>query len=515
MRSPVNLRVRHAAAAVVILLAAAHPIVYAGMFAGDAEIHLVFGRSAADGRFFEFNPGEPVAGETSPGYMLAVAGLFRALPESVVPVAMKFAGILAWYALVALTWLAARSALEPLWALVATAALALMPGAAYNATCGMENCLFAVVTTAFWALALRSRWFEAECRTSVPVHLAAGTLLGVGCWLRPEGLAVATVALGFSVALRRDVRGALVACVPVLLLAAASIACHLAYTGALLPASGLARIAMSARESIRFGPVAVSPKFAFRMCAYVPLTAAFLVGCRRVVSGDVIGHMGALRFGGALFCCFFALYTLAFGSVHLGRYTIFLMPVYVVVAALGARDIARALADRDVRATTRAAIAAACVALLATIYGVELVERARLGSHDELAWAAAAPSERVRYSDRLYEILGRPPALPISIACQEVQVRYWLDDRFVVRSLDGRVDPAMLAFVRDGTFDHVGYLTARHVSFLLGTPNYNTDPNAWSLELLSGLAPGESMTHDGLRFVRIADTVIFRIEPAN
>ena len=57
----------------------AEPFVFSGAFAGDAEVHMFFMESAAAGRFFEFNPGETVSGETSPGYMLLGAALFHGL----------------------------------------------------------------------------------------------------------------------------------------------------------------------------------------------------------------------------------------------------------------------------------------------------------------------------------------------------------------------------------------------------------------------------------------------------
>ena len=53
-----------------------YPLLYSGMYAGDAEIHLVYGENASKGCFFCFNPGEPSSGVTSPGWMLIIAMMF-------------------------------------------------------------------------------------------------------------------------------------------------------------------------------------------------------------------------------------------------------------------------------------------------------------------------------------------------------------------------------------------------------------------------------------------------------
>ena len=59
----------------VALVLLAYPLIYLGNYAGDAQVHLIYGENAAHGRFFEFNQGEPSAGVTSPGFMLLRRGV--------------------------------------------------------------------------------------------------------------------------------------------------------------------------------------------------------------------------------------------------------------------------------------------------------------------------------------------------------------------------------------------------------------------------------------------------------
>jgi hypothetical protein len=94
------------------------------------------------------------------------------------------------------------------------------------------------------------------------------------------------------------------------------------------------------------------------------------------------------------------------------------------------------------------------------------------------------------------------------LAYQEVQLRYWLDQRFVVRSLDGRVDKVMMDFVQDGTFDHIGYLKQRDVDFVVDLVNYNRDDTQWSLGRLNSLDPGEVEIRDGIAFRKLDSGVI-------
>jgi hypothetical protein len=81
-----------------------------------------------------------------------------------------------------------------------------------------------------------------------------------------------------------------------------------------------------------------------------------------------------------------------------------------------------------------------------------------------------------------------------------VQIRYWLGRRFIVRSLDGRVDPVLLKYARPGQVDHIGYLKERNVNFLLTTPNYNRDK---ALQRLDTLEPGHTVSYRDLTFTRL------------
>ena len=503
---------------VVTLLGAAavlaYPAAYLGMYAGDALIHLAYAENAAAGRWFEFNPGEKSSGVTSPGWMLLLAGCFKLAPAWYVPALVKALNLLAWYALALVVWLTARRVLgSDGWALLAALTAGLLPGSAYNATIGMENGVFALVVMLFLHLAARWQWLYGDRLQARWRGVALGAALGAAAWLRPEGFVVGAVALAYAAAvLRRDGLGTAgiaarlaAPCAVFAALAGSMLLFHLWMTGDLLMTSGVSRSVLPAAGSVQLGPVPFRPEFLERLLYYAPLTAAALLGGVLLASGRVRPRTRTEPLMVVLFCAFFVLYSTVLGSEHLARYVAFLMPMLVIVGAVGARWLRETLpsaASPRVRRLQRGAFALGAAGL-AAVFAVETHLRMGLGTHDALRAAMAAPGERAAYSDRMLAALGNPERLPVSLAYVEVQVRYHLDDRFVIRSLDGRVDRTLLDHVEDGNYDHLGYVRERGVDFVMETPDYNRDPRAWSLSELTRIEAGEELARDGVVLRRL------------
>jgi hypothetical protein len=505
----------------VILAVALAPLIYIGNFAGDSQVHLIYGQNAADGDFFEFNEGEKSPGVSSPGYMLLLASFFRMAPETWVPAVVKLVNILFWYGLLIVFFLIARRLSgSTVWASIATLAAGLLPGSVYNSTIGMENGIFGFLIMLWVYLAMRSGWFKSASAigSSWRSELALGAVMGVACWVRPEGFVVAAIALSyrallslssrpvFAVAMARSA----VFLAPFLVLTIGLGYFHYSQSGYLLPASGLSRILMSniAADSWQIGPLFFSTKFTVRLLQYFPLTIFSFVGTWLLLRGSggfSRESRDVLWFLVLLFWIFFILYSTVLGSVHLSRYVIFTMPGLALLAMVGAKWVWDHwyIAGGLKLAYGIGAMMAAFAFALGGVFIIETELRLRLDSQASLWKTIRAPKEREVFSDALFRQLGEPEMLPINIGLQEVQVRYWLDRRFVVRSLDGRVDPTLLDHAtRDGV-DLVGYIKDRDIAFLLATPNYNRDRALWSLKELNRLNPGESLEHRGLTFSRL------------
>jgi hypothetical protein len=504
----------------VAMVLLAYPLIYLGNYAGDAQVHLIYGENAAHGRFFEFNQGEPSAGVTSPGFMLLLAGLFKVAPDSIVPALMKATNLLAWYGLVLIFFLLARRILRSgTWALFAALAVGLMPGSVYNSTIGMENGIFGMLVIAWVYYAVRTGWFEPHGSGTGDLlrDLGAGGLLGVACWVRPEGYLVAGAAVSFRAViwLRSDtriyelIRHSMATLVPLLALAGGLAYFHYVQTGYLLPTSGSSRILMSnvASDTFHLGPLFASPKFTFRLAAYFPmallwLAANWLFFTRK----DFFGQWRtAVGFSLLVFWAFFVLYSTVLGSTHLSRYIIFIMPIMALVATAGGKwlwEWNQTQQWNKMRFVRAAGLIAAPLVLLA-VYGAETNLRLGLDSQSALSRSINAVSEREEFTDELLNRLGVDGSQTVSVALQEVQLRYWLNDRIIVRSLDGRVDPLLLDHATDTGVDHLAYLDERKVDFILQLPNYNRDASAWSLARFTDLKPGESVRINRMEFTNI------------
>jgi hypothetical protein len=502
---------------ILLLIMMAHPLFYFTMYSGDAEIHLVYAKNAAAGHFFEFNFGEKSAGVTSPGYMMLLSGMFELFPETYVPLIVKLMNILAWYAfLVAVFILSKKLIGNSRWAWVSTLIVALMPGTVYNATLGMENGIFGAILLIWFLLVIRWNWFS-DSGAQPSRELTLGLLLGILCWIRPEGFILAAIALlfRFVVLLRIEsvsprsilvsVRRVLVVIAPVVLLCSLYFYFHYSQIGSLLPTSGMSRIMAGGQGSLQLGSLIVNPKFTKFLAYYFPVSAFMIVGIYLLFSRRIRLHVSSRYyvFLAVILALFFALYSTILGAHHLSRYIIFLIPIISIFSIMGAKWIAE---NWRVSRKWKVARGSSLSVVLCVLFSGEIYARYHSGSNypvGELWEVMEAPDDRYEFSDELYEALGRPSKQPISLAYQEVQIRYWLDERFTVRSLDGRVDALLLDFVDEqGNYDHIGYIEARDIDYLMEIPNYNRDVNVWSLSDLSRLEQGESEHCGSVVFTR-------------
>lgn len=515
----------------ILLVCLLYPLLFWGQYAGDAQIHLVFGENASKGLFFQFNDGETSSGVTSPGFMLLIAGLFHLFSPDQVPIVVKLINLLAHLGIILLTYNIVRLVTNVPWIPeIAALTVGLIPGSVYNANIGMENGIFAfLVMMSLW-LVIASRWFCGSNEERSLFAVLLGIILGISTWFRPEGLIVS--GLFFSTKIfflfgaktnnERPFVNPFVSFFSYSLFLLLLILFHYSYTGDVLPTSGRSRMVMGMLGAYKIGPILFSGKFVQRLFYYLPITILFLIGTYALVRELPKSRLtNNVRDAILVFCIsnsfiFFVLYSFVLGGAHLARYILFLLPLMVIVAAYGLDysigRIRRSFKLHNGPVTIGPPyiilVAILGAAWLVGVFVVESFIRYNMCSHTALRDTIEAPGNRTKATDDLISKLGGPTQFPISVALVEVQIRYWLDDRIVVRSLDGRIDEQFMAYVQPDHFDYLGYLKSRSVNYIIEFPKRNLDTHSWSPTELIGMKTGDEKQFGELTFQCVSPGMI-------
>lgn len=493
----------------LLIAAALHPLLYLNIFSGDAEIHLVYGRNFLDGYPLQFNPGQPSSGQTSMGFMfLAVVPAMKFLGETAAPLVMKLFGLFSLYVIAVQTFrLAIRLGLAAPWPLVAASATLLFPGSVYNGMLGSENAFFGALVLSWTVFALDSGWLSPERPPKLGRDCLLAALMGAMFWIRPEtipfgGLAwLVRMASDIAAQKRLDPRIGGRAVLFGLIAGAFVLAYVLLFrywTGILPFGAGYARLLESIDvDSVWIFGIPINAKVVERLCAYASITLPALYATVFLARRADRETRWLLIFYGTEFFGLMLAYILnVITALHFARYTIYAWPFGIAAAAAAFAF----LAPQGVRA--RGLVVAAVLAFV----GMAAYETAlRAGfPHDTLIGAMELPSIRPRASNDLLQHFDNPAMRPVVIATQEVQSRYVLDNRFVIRSLDGILDIVYLNYLCHGYNDQDGYFIDQKVDFVV-TPfaNYNHDPRRWSLARLADLPVGASITRPGIRYTKI------------
>jgi hypothetical protein len=175
-----------AAAACLVYLLVSRP----GFPLDDSWIHLQFARNLAEGRGLSYNPGELVTGSTAPLWTALLSLLFILPgPPGIVVVWTKLLGIAFHLASVAVAWRLGRElGLGRGLASLAVALMLTTSWLVWSALSGMEVPLFVFLSLAGILLHLRERERPERPPLAVPV-------LAIAALARPEGLLLVVLAL--------------------------------------------------------------------------------------------------------------------------------------------------------------------------------------------------------------------------------------------------------------------------------------------------------------------------------
>lgn len=496
-----------------------HPLLYWSIFSGDAEIHLVYANNLLRGHPLEFNVNQANSGETSMGFMLIDTLIMWAFGAHLTPLIIKMICLFGLYLTAFITWLVARQmGVGRPWREIAALLTLWLPGSVYNAMSGTENVIFAAFSSLFIYETILHHWYDEKHGPTLPQDAVAGLMAGALFWLRPETLPlvfiiVAARLIGAYWFQRPKIREALqigVFGLVFLLGILAYIAIFTYYSHELPYGAGQARRIMSSYlESIWIGAVPVNAKVLVRIFAYFSVVAPALV-----VAGLAIFHSSSDRSArlriltiAAVFFGFLAAYLFnLLPSVHFARYTIFVWPYGLILAALGLQMVSQS--HWLSRHATRGMVAALAVSLVG-VMAYEFNLRSDVWRNSETLFAAqTAPARREATSVNLAKSLGLPVGAPVTLGFQEVDVRYELTDNFEVRSLDGITDSRLLRYLCDGWVDHDGYLIDTKVDYLMEFPTLNRSRSVWSLSDLSDLSIGQSVVRPGIIYTKIQPKIV-------
>lgn len=428
-------------------------------FGGDSEIHLIYAKNLLEGHVLEFNPGYKTGGETSPLYMLIVA-LMYLLAGDYTQYAMKALGVLS---LVVICFILYNSTNGPekhrkmlTWILFIS-----MTFVPFQAVLGMENTLFA----SLMLLIIFSDYKGKISSEILPLVIPIMFLL------RPEGVLLVIYFTLKGIALRNFKL--------IIFSIASGFLCIVVYlllnfiTGVDIQNAGSIRTFFSKIGSLPFSwgnhTFYISPKplmgFAY---AWVILVVIGIYR-KKLKSNDLI-----------LLACFcglpLVLHTLnIFPNVHFSRYVLYSYAILFFV-----------FAQRIVPILPTKFIVIICLMMFSiSVYEFEKRSNPNIVKYDVKDSVLLMSKDRVnKFSERLFNKLPKNKKTPIVIAATEVQLRGYLDDRFLIWPLDGITDAQFKKFIGKVAIDHFGYLKFREVDYLRGLPNHNIDKSQPSLASL-------------------------------
>jgi len=431
--------------AVLLVVAAAWMILAANTYRlgfplDDAWIHQTFARNLAQRGEWAFLPGQPSAGSTGPlwGALLAVGYLLR-LPSVIWSAVL---GLLTLWGMAVLTWriwplLAPEKAT---WRILVALTLALEWHLLWAALSGMETLLFA----ALCLLVLLS------LRSVRVAWLQLGGLIGLACWVRPDGLTLLGPAL--LVAAFKEPRGLLRLLGGFALLFLPYLAFNAWLDGHLWPNTFYAKQAEYAvLREIPFG---------WRLLReYVPLLAGgglliapgLLLGLKQTNVAKSATILWALAYP-ALYA-----WRLPVTYQH-GRYVIPVLPIWIVFGWLGMVKVIRGNDPFLIRRV------ASRVWLLSLIV-VEVLFLG-LGAQAYTRDVALIESEMV---DTARWIAAHTPPGAI-VAAHDIGALGYFGQRDVL-DLAGLVSPEVVSFIRDET-KLAAYLDQQGADYLMTFPGW-------------------------------------------
>lgn len=477
--------------------------------AGDAQVHLTVAQNFAQGRPFQYNSGgETVVASTSP-FWTALLTAYYALVGDGAPLALTITVLVVWLISAYLLYRAARD----LWRMEGVALWAVVllwlghTTITANALGGLENVLAAMQV--LWLYTALGRLGD---KLTPGGSVALGLLVGWTILTRPDGGLFALLALGvYALSTwpvdRRGVRTWLVNFALIGGAAALVLIPWYAYqyqmTGRLVTDSSVARLYNGRQGAVPLlpGRLYFHPKTVLSLAgAFLPLAAGFGVTAideaHRFMRAwpawrSFLRERYAQVTAVVLVVVGVVFYSFIVGGEAFGRYFLPLFPFLFLGGVAGLEQVYRRLRARGRRTAALVFVALAAVFLIAAS-GLDAYRRLGPGrfalnepldviygpAHRQyyavnLPTLLRAPAGRPVATDELLAALGAAGETGVSFAVTEVQLRYYLDERVTILSLDGRASADILPYI-----DPAGGVPDFERYFLTARPDF-VHANQW------------------------------------
>ena len=461
---------------------------------GDPEIHIIFAKNFLNLNFLEFNPGLKTSGETSLIYMFLVSIFTFTLPDPLLPWLMKATGLISLIYCIKLLTEEIHSNYKIIFAL----SILTIPSIFFQSFLGMENFLFAAYVLFTLNLFLNSKMNSFKVN-----HFLKISALGlIGYYIRPEMLCLTTGILVTSLILRKInwTAGALFSFL--LIFITQYTLEHL--TGAPLHGAGEVRSLWGEYQSLKLNifnfSLFINKKPLYYILTTLPFLFLFAIKFLKnpMQTLKLPNQTSLILLFGSVGLGPFVLHALnIFPNTHFSRYqlymffgTIFLLLKYFNLNQQQTKNFITSMS-----------------LLSLVIFSIEHFKR-DFDSNKYLSISNfnkitnyTSTSKQSKISNSLCKVINCSLRNHNVIAVQEVQIRLQLDDRFIVRSLDGIVDYKLKNFVSDGCVNYLDYIKFRKIDAILEFPNYspkNVDcPNSLT-KIYSLLESGKSFAYEDI-----------------
>ena len=359
------------------------------------------------------------------GFMLVDALIMHLVGPAATPVVVKALCLAALYLSAFATWLVAgQLGIKRPWRELGALFTLWLPGSAYSGLLGTENVLFAALSLLFVRYIISAHWYDEKRAPTLAQDVIAGLIAGVLFWLRPEAAPLALILLVMrfvgTIWFKRPIVRDLVHLIAFGLVFVVAILAYIGifwrYAGEMPYGAGQARRLLSMyADSFWIGKIPVNGKVLIRILSYfsivVPALAATALALTPHSRDDRAGRLKTLTLA-AVFFAFMGAYVFnLLPAVHFARYSVFVWPYGLILAALGLQTAVQWPWLKPKVGT--ALIAVLGVAFIGNIaletYLRADMGRTEAGTESSLAQVEKAPGRREMASLEMAELLGFPP----------------------------------------------------------------------------------------------------------